>query len=168
MKTRKNKKSVEHYHFLLRLETKLCPSKHDLSKMKTFINTIIHDIKMKKLDEPRVYYVENPKYGEGLTAIVPIQTSHIAFHFWTYPEKQILQNPESKCLLEFDIYTCGLLHSYQLKKIIHHMSVFLPTHMDATLLNRKKSLAIDMQMKWDLSDCSWNEFCKRKIPTRGK
>ena len=136
--------------------------------MEAFINAIVKDISMKKLDEPRVYYVDHTQFEEGLTAIVPIQTSHIAFHFWNAPRKELLHHPESKCLLQFDLYTCGLLSKYRLQKIMQHMTRFSPTHMDATLLNRNKSLSIDMHLEWNLSKSSWEEFCKRKIPTRGK
>ena len=104
---------------------------------------------MKLLATPHVYYVSLPKYNEGLTAIAPIQTSHIAFHFWKNPDSNILHQSESRCLLEFDIYTCGNLSIRQIHTILHHLTVYKPTHVDINLLNRMVSLKMDRQMHWD-------------------
>lgn len=161
MKTRKQKRGydkIQHHHFLLRMETKSCPLEKDKPRVKALVSTILDDIGMKRLDEPRIYYVVNPYYNEGLTAIVPIQTSHIAFHFWKNPEPAIMHSKDSKCLLEFDIYTCGILTLQQIHKVLHHLTQFHPTHVDITLLNRKWSLTIDRHMKWDLSESTWREF----------
>jgi S-adenosylmethionine/arginine decarboxylase-like enzyme len=158
MKTRKNKQ-IQHHHFLMRLETKSCPLEADKEKTVVLINKLLNDIGMVKLDEPHVYYAKDPKCNEGLTAIVPITTSHVAFHFWRWPDKRILHNPASKCLLEFDIYTCGTLSKAQIKKVLKRLTEFGPTHLDATLVNRKMSMSIDSQMKWDSSDSSWESFC---------
>jgi S-adenosylmethionine/arginine decarboxylase-like enzyme len=151
-KTRKappNSDKIEHHHLLLRLETHLCPGPQDKVLAEKLITKIIKDIKMKLLGAPRVYYVHSPKYNEGLTAIAPIQTSHIAFHFWKNPDPKILRNNQSNCLLEFDIYTCGKMTIKNIKTILHHLTLFHPTHADITLLNRKWSLTVDRHMKWD-------------------
>jgi S-adenosylmethionine/arginine decarboxylase-like enzyme len=142
---------IEHHHLLLRMETKKCPGPEDKEKAELLITHIIRDIGMNLLGKPHVYYVKVPKYNEGLTAIAPIQTSHIAFHFWKNPDPKILKNASSNCLLEFDIYTCGKLTSINIKHIMHHLTIFEPTHADITLLNRKWSLTVDNHMKWDSS-----------------
>jgi S-adenosylmethionine/arginine decarboxylase-like enzyme len=148
--TRKNKvEKIEHHHLLLRMETLICPLESDKLKAKNLLETIVHDVNMKLLGEARVYYVVNPHYNEGLTAIAPIQTSHIAFHFWRNPDHKIFQNKESKCLLEFDLYTCGSLSLKQISKILHHLTHFGPTHVNATVLNRNHGLKIDRQLIWD-------------------
>jgi len=140
---------IEHHHLLLRMETTICPGPDDKDKAEKLIQNIIHDIGMNLLDKPHVYYVKVPKYNEGLTAIAPIQTSHIAFHFWKNPDPKILKNNKSKCLLEFDVYTCGKMTIKNIKNIMHHLTIFNPTHADITLLNRKWSLTVDRHMRWD-------------------
>ena len=161
--TRKNKNEndlIQHHHLLIRAETETCPSETDKEKMKHFVHTLINDIGMVNLDDPHVYYVKNPRYNEGLTAITPIQTSHIAFHFWRNPAHSILHNVLSKCLLQFDIYTCGKLNRKQIKHVLHMLTDYKPCHTDVTLLNRKWSLSIDKHSKWDAieSSESWSDW----------
>ena len=64
-----------------------------------FLDTLVERINMKKIKGPFAHYVDAPG-NEGLTAIVMIETSHIAFHIWDKP------NPS---MLQFDLYTCGSL-----------------------------------------------------------
>jgi S-adenosylmethionine/arginine decarboxylase-like enzyme len=124
-KTQKSSKKIQHHHMLLRMELQHCPGKDDKDKISKLIQTIITDIQMKSLAAPHVYYVEYPRYNEGLTGIAPIETSHIAFHFWTRPDKKILHCKKSKCLLEFDIYTCGSLSQANVGRVLHHLTVFV-------------------------------------------
>ena len=161
-KTRKLKKyplTIEHHHLLLRLETKSCPGPDDKPEAEKLIRNIVNDIQMKLLAEPRVYYAKVPKYNEGLTAIAPIETSHIAFHFWTKPENQILVNKESRCLLQFDVYTCGTLSLKQAKTILHHLTHYGPHHMNLTILNRNHGLSTEATKIWDSSkDKPWSQW----------
>lgn len=152
---------IQHHHFLLRMETKTCPLADDKAEVKTMISRIIRDIKMKLLGEPRVYYVTIPHYNEGLTALAPIQTSHIAFHFWKNPEPQILKNADSKCLLQFDIYTCGSMSLHNIQQIFHHLTHYQPTHVNATILNRNYSLTLERQLLWDNSSSAWTDWIER-------
>ena len=54
---------------------------------------------MKIIQGPFVSYVEAPG-NRGTTAVVMIETSHIAFHVW---DEQV------PALLQFDLYTCSEL-----------------------------------------------------------
>jgi S-adenosylmethionine/arginine decarboxylase-like enzyme len=155
---------IQHHHFLLRMETLKCPSADDKDMASTLISRILYDIKMKPLDKPHVYYVTEPRYNEGLTAICPIQTSHIAFHFWKNPEPKILNNSESKCLLQFDIYTCGKLTLNDIHNVLHHLTAFGPTHVNATLINRNYSMTVDRHMRWDKDEQEWTQWIHR-IPS---
>ena len=171
--TRKNKKRahggqihaerspIQHQHLLLRMETILCPSADDKAEASALITHIIRDIKMNLLGEPRVYYVTVPHYNEGLTALAPIQTSHIAFHFWKNPDRDILKNADSKCLLQFDIYTCGELSLKNIQQIFHHLTHYRPTHVNATLLNRNYSLTLERQLLWDNTSQPWVNWIDR-------
>jgi len=116
---------------------------------------------MKPLDTPKIYYVSRPHYNEGLTAITPIQTSHIAFHFWSNPDRKILHHPDSKCLLEFDLYTCGTLTHRHIERVLHHLTQFGPTHLNLTLLNRNLSLTIDQQSTWDKTEMGWVDWIEQ-------
>jgi S-adenosylmethionine/arginine decarboxylase-like enzyme len=149
---------IQHHHFLLRMETRSCPSAADKEAAADMLRAIVADIDMELLGEPRVYYVTLPHYNEGLTALAPIQTSHIAFHFWKTPDRAILHSPKSNCLLEFDIYTCGSLNTTKIHKALTHLSAFEPTHVDATILNRKWSLAIEKHMQWNGEKSTWSEW----------
>ena len=159
---------IEHHHMLLRLETQRCPERADVRQTETLIHEIIKDIGMNQLDTPRVYYVTEPKYNEGLTGIVPIQTSHIAFHFWNSPDREILCCPESRCLLQFDLYTCGTLVPAQIAKVLAHLAEYKPTHAELTLLNRNTGLAIEKHVQWDSrKGPSWGAWLRRMRGTRG-
>jgi S-adenosylmethionine/arginine decarboxylase-like enzyme len=145
---------------LLRLELQICPKKADKEKVSAMIERIISDINMKSLASPHVYYVEYPRFNEGLTGIAPIETSHIAFHFWTRPDPKILHTRNSKCLLEFDIYTCGSLSQRNIGKVLHHLTQYKPTYADITLLNRNLGLTIERHMHWnqEKNALSWVEW----------
>ena len=64
-----------------------------------FLRSLVESINMKILQGPFASYVTN-EGNKGLTAIVLIETSHIAFHIWDEPAEPLLQ---------FDLYTCGEL-----------------------------------------------------------
>ena len=145
---------------LLRMELERCPGPTDKEEARGLVERIIRDIQMKALAAPHVYYVKVPHYNEGLTAIVPIETSHIAFHFWNSPNTRILHNSKSRCLLQFDVYTCGTLSVGQIKHVLHHLTQYGPCHVDITLLNRNWGLTIERHMKWDSAEAtsSWEEW----------
>lgn len=143
---------------LLRMETRTCPQESDKEEAKALIERILKDIGMNLLGEPRVFYVSEPHYNEGLTALAPIQTSHIAFHFWKNPDRDILQNKDSRCLLQFDLYTCGTLSLHQIQKIMHHLTHYQPTHANVTLLNRNHAMKVEQQLLWDSKRTSWTSW----------
>lgn len=66
---------------------------------KRFLIDLVSRIDMKIIQGPFASYVEAVG-NQGLTAVVMIETSHIAFHIWDEP---------SPALLQFDLYTCGKL-----------------------------------------------------------
>jgi len=158
--TRKLKR-IQHHHLLLRVETQTCPQAHEKHVARAMVSNIIKDIRMKPLDTPKIYYVKRPHYNEGLTAITPIQTSHIAFHFWNRPERSILHHKDSHCLLEFDLYTCGTLTPRHIQRVLHHLSRFHPTHVNVSLLNRNRALTLEKQDTWDKSQSDWTTWVNR-------
>jgi S-adenosylmethionine/arginine decarboxylase-like enzyme len=158
MNTRKNKnksrnsEKIQHHHMLLRAETQTCPSSEDKASMERKIHQLIKDIDMASLAPVQTYYVTNPHYNEGLTGIAPIQTSHIALHFWKNPDVRILNNKQSNCLLQMDIYTCGKLTGKQIAHVLKTLEEYTVTHADITVLNRRRQLHIDRAEHWDASE----------------
>jgi S-adenosylmethionine/arginine decarboxylase-like enzyme len=64
-----------------------------------FLKDLVGSIDMKIIKGPFASYVDVVG-NRGLTAMVMIETSHIAFHIW---------DEQSPALLQFDLYTCGSL-----------------------------------------------------------
>ncbi len=158
----KPKPKIEHHHLLLRLETRHCPTEKEKRDAELLLEQIIRDIGMKHLDSARVYYVDSPKENAGTTGIMPIQTSHIAFHFWSEPERTILRHPESKCLLQFDLYTCGSLGRKQIAHVLSHLAKFQPAAAELTLLNRKTGLVIERHNRWvEGADGTWQAWLRK-------
>jgi S-adenosylmethionine/arginine decarboxylase-like enzyme len=65
-----------------------------------FLRDLVAKIDMKIIKGPFASYV-SVEGNKGLTAMVMIETSHIAFHIWDEPSPAVLQ---------FDLYTCGSLN----------------------------------------------------------
>jgi S-adenosylmethionine/arginine decarboxylase-like enzyme len=161
--SRKTQKAIRHHHLLVRMESLKCPHAQERKKAGLLVDQLLRDIQMKPLGKTRVYYVKVPEYNEGLTAITPIQTSHIAFHFWNRPDKAIMNDPSNTCLLQFDLYTCGTLNMGQVKKILDHLTEYEPRHVDLTLLNRNRSLEVEKHLVFDVhkDHCGWRTWVQR-------
>jgi S-adenosylmethionine/arginine decarboxylase-like enzyme len=89
--------SVEHKHILInaRVNNSLGSTEDAVS----FLKDLVEKVGMKILMGPHATYVDTPG-NKGVTAIVGIETSHIAFHVW---------DEEVPAKLQFDLYTCGSL-----------------------------------------------------------
>lgn len=64
-----------------------------------WLTGLVDKIGMKIIQGPYSSYVDMPG-NRGLTAMVMIETSHIAFHIW---------DEENPALIQFDLYTCSTL-----------------------------------------------------------
>lgn len=93
----KDYKKPFHKHIMIR--AKVLNPPQDIKVVKNWLKNFVEDIDMKLLQGPYVSYVDVPG-NKGLTAVVMIETSHIAFHVW---------DEEDPALLQFDLYTCGAL-----------------------------------------------------------
>lgn len=96
-----------------------------------FLTNLVDRIDMKIIKGPFASYVDKAG-NKGLTAIVMIETSHIAFHIW---------DEQDPGLVQFDLYTCGKL---ELDKV---MSVFKETFdvvsMDYQLFDRENGFVLE-------------------------
>jgi len=90
-----------------------------------FLKELVEKIDMKIIQGPYASYV-NKMGNRGLTAVVMIETSHIAFHIW---------DEKNPALIQFDLYTCG---SLQVKKVLDaFIDTFEVNTMDWVLFDRE-------------------------------
>lgn len=105
-----------------------------------FLSNLVNQIDMKVIKGPFASYVDKDG-NKGLTAIVMIETSHIAFHIW---------DEIDPALIQFDLYTCGKL---DLDKV---MSIFKQTfnvvEMEYVLYDREHGFVEEASGKWNASD----------------
>ena len=98
-----------------------------------FLTNLVDKINMKIIKGPFASYV-NVEGNRGLTGIVMIETSHIAFHIWDEVRPGLVQ---------FDLYTCGQL---ELDKVV---SIFKDTFdvvsMDYVLFDRENGFKIEAE-----------------------
>ena len=98
-----------------------------------FLQDLVAKINMKIIRGPFASYVDVPG-NRGLTAIVMIETSHIAFHIWDEP------NPS---LLQFDLYTCGTL---DLEVALNTLKDYFDVQtLDYVLFDRENGFVIEQE-----------------------
>ena len=86
---------------------------------------------MKIIKGPFASYVD-AEGNKGLTAIVMIETSHIAFHIWDEADPGLIQ---------FDLYTCG---SLDLDKVMNTLkSYFTLEEYDYVLFDRENGFVVE-------------------------
>lgn len=88
---------IQHKHILINAIVEDTLDSPDDAKK--FLTDLVNKLNMKVLMGPHATFVESPG-NEGITAIVGIETSHIAFHVWSETKPKRLQ---------LDVYTCGEL-----------------------------------------------------------
>jgi S-adenosylmethionine/arginine decarboxylase-like enzyme len=96
-----------------------------------FLSNLVNQIDMKIIKGPFASYVDKDG-NKGLTAVVMIETSHIAFHIW---------DEIDPALIQFDLYTCGQL---ELDKVV---SIFKETfnvvEFDYVLFDRENGFVVE-------------------------
>lgn len=98
-----------------------------------FLRDLVERIDMKIIKGPFSSYV-NKEGNRGLTGVVMIETSHIAFHIWDEVRPGLVQ---------FDLYTCGQL---ELDRVI---SIFKETFdvasLDYVLFDREHGFKVEAE-----------------------
>ena len=89
--------SLEHKHILI--NARVNNSLESTEDAVSFLKDLVERVGMKILMGPHATYVD-ALGNRGVTAIVGIETSHIAFHVW---------DEVTPARLQFDLYTCGSL-----------------------------------------------------------
>lgn len=96
-----------------------------------FLTRLVDRIDMKIIKGPFASYVDKPG-NRGLTAIVMIETSHIAFHIWDET------NPS---LVQFDLYTCGNLDLPSV--LLAFGETFNVASMEYNLFDRERGFVLE-------------------------
>lgn len=98
-----------------------------------FLTKLVQEIDMKIIKGPFSSYVDKDG-NKGLTAIVMIETSHIAFHIWDEVDPGLLQ---------FDLYTCGSLDEQKVFNILgKHFNI---VDMDYQLFDRENGFVVEQE-----------------------
>lgn len=117
-----------------------------------FLTNLVNKIDMKIIKGPFASYVDK-EGNKGLTAIVMIETSHIAFHIWDETDPGLIQ---------FDLYTCGQL---ELNKVI---SIFKDTfnvvEFDYVLFDRENGFVVEQQGR-EAEGVHYNQYPEGKKPS---
>ena len=96
-----------------------------------FLTSLVQKIDMKIIKGPFASYV-NKEGNRGLTGIVMIETSHIAFHIW---------DEVTPGLVQFDLYTCGQL---ELDKVLSlFKETFEVVSLEYMLFDRENGFKIE-------------------------
>ena len=115
-----------HKHLMIRGKINNPPK--DTSVVITWLESFVELLGMKILQGPFSSYVSQPG-NTGLTAVVMIETSHIAFHIW---------DEEEPGLMQFDLYTCGRL---DLQSALNEITTFFEfVSLDYLLYDREDGL----------------------------
>jgi S-adenosylmethionine/arginine decarboxylase-like enzyme len=119
------------FHKHLLINAKIEKPIQDQDQAIEFLTKLVDRIDMKIIQGPFASYVDKPG-NRGLTAIVMIETSHIAFHIW---------DEESPGLMQFDLYTCGDLNLSEVLLAIGEQ--FNIVSMDYNLFDRENGFVLE-------------------------
>ena len=121
------------YHKHLLVNAKINNPIKEEQQASDFLFDLVNGIDMKIIKGPFASYVDKPG-NKGLTAIVMIETSHIAFHIWDETDPGLIQ---------FDLYTCG---SLDLDKVIEiFKGRFEVVSMDYVLFDRENGFKVEAE-----------------------
>ena len=118
-----------HKHLLINAKVKNPMNNEDMAI--DFLKRLVDRIDMKIIKGPFASYVDKPG-NRGLTAIVMIETSHIAFHIW---------DEQDPGLVQFDLYTCGELNLTSVLLAIGEQ--FKIISMDYNLFDRENGFVLE-------------------------
>ena len=124
-----------HNHVLINGYTLLPPT--DEKQTIEWMQQLVDSIGMKTIQGPFASYVTK-EGNRGLTAIVMIETSHIAMHVWDETDPAFMQ---------FDLYTCSTLPVENvIKNLEDHFGLF---NANVLVLERGDGFNIVPEDKWD-------------------
>ena len=133
------------YHKHLLINAKVSNSVKSEAQGIKFLTDLVEKIDMKIIKGPFASYV-NKDGNRGLTAIVMIETSHIAFHIWDEIRPGLVQ---------FDLYTCGQL---ELNKVISIFKEFFEVvELDYVLFDRENGFVVEQSGR-EANGVQYNQY----------
>jgi S-adenosylmethionine/arginine decarboxylase-like enzyme len=111
----------EHKHLIIRAEVNN-PMMGE-KEIKKWLRNLVNKIEMKIIKGPYAAYVSK-EGNRGLTAIVMIETSHIAIHIW---------DETSPALVQCDVYSCAEFSS---NEVLVEFMEMEPIKIEHMLLDR--------------------------------
>ena len=111
----------EHKHLIIRAEVNN-PMTGE-KEIKKWLRNLVNKIEMKIIKGPYAAYVSK-EGNRGLTAIVMIETSHIAIHIW---------DETSPALVQCDVYSCAEFSS---NEVLVEFMEMEPIKIEHMLLDR--------------------------------
>jgi S-adenosylmethionine/arginine decarboxylase-like enzyme len=123
-----------HNHVLINGFTLLPPT--DEKQTIEWMQKLVDSIGMKTIQGPYASYVTK-EGNRGLTAVVMIETSHIAMHVWDETDPATMQ---------FDLYTCSTLPVEKvIKNLEDHFGLF---NYSVIVLERSEGFKVIPENKW--------------------
>jgi S-adenosylmethionine/arginine decarboxylase-like enzyme len=113
-----------------------------------FLSELVRKIDMKIIKGPFAKYLD-VEGNRGLTAIVMIETSHIAFHIWDEVDPGLLQ---------FDLYTCGSLDKFTVLNELN--SAFDIKEIDWVIYDRENGFVVEDQYISQNKSVEYEKFWK--------
>ena len=110
-----------HKHLIIRAEVNRPITSE--KEIKKWLRDLVKKIDMKIIKGPFAGYVSK-EGNRGLTAVVMIETSHIALHVW---------DEETPALVQCDVYSCAEFSS---NEVLMELTVMEPTKIEHMLLDR--------------------------------
>ena len=115
----------KHKHLIIRAEV-IRPITSE-KEIKKWLRNLVKKIDMKIIKGPYASYVSK-KGNRGITAVVMIETSHIAIHIW---------DEISPALVQCDVYSCAEFSS---SEVLMEFVVMEPTKIEHILLDRAEEI----------------------------
>ena len=117
--------ALVHKHLIIRAEVDGAPWSEEWTI--EWLKQIVDKLGMKVCAGPIAKYVDVPG-NKGLTAVVIIETSHIAIHCWDEQEPNLIQ---------FDVYSCG---EFSPEVILQELENFGVRKVEYKFLDREHGL----------------------------
>jgi S-adenosylmethionine/arginine decarboxylase-like enzyme len=125
-----------HNHLLVNGYSLIPPT--DEGKTIEWMKNLVESINMKIIQGPFASYVSK-EGNRGLTAIVMIETSHIAMHVW---------DEEDPAFVQFDLYTCSTL---PVEKVLKDLEDTFGLHnYQSMVLERSSGFKVIERENWSM------------------
>ena len=142
---------IFHKHMLVNAKVKN-PIKTEQEAI-DFLTDLVRRVDMKIIKGPFAQYLD-VEGNRGLTAIVMIETSHIAFHIWDETDPGLIQ---------FDLYTCG---SLDLDKVLSvFKQYFQVKEFDYVLFDRENGFVVEQKGR-EANGVHYNQYPNGTNPSQ--